>query len=121
MPDSDTIKKIRRGLCEAEITTARFAHGRNVLNTSRKKSALKRYAAKLCDPVVKALFLASFLSLVIGFIGNGCAGTVGLILTVLLYFGVMQCMEDYVVRRLVKSQNTGDSYPVKVSRHGKVC
>lgn len=121
MPDSDTIKKIRRGLCEAEITTARFAHGRNVLNTSRKKSALKRYAAKLCDPVVKALFLASFLSLVIGFIGNGCAGTVGLILTVLLYFGVMQCMEDYVVRRLVKSQNTGDFYPVKVSRHGKVC
>ena len=83
MPDSDTIKKIRRGLCEAEITTARFAHGRNVLNMSRKKSALKRYAAKLCDPVVKALFLASFLSLVIGFIGNGCAGTVGLILTVL--------------------------------------
>ncbi len=60
MPDSDTIKKIRRGLCEAEITTARFAHGRNVLNTSRKKSALKRYAAKLCDPVSMPCFSPRF-------------------------------------------------------------
>ena len=120
-PDTDTIKKIRRGLCEAEITTARFAHGRNVLTTPRRPSALRRYAEKLCDPTVKALLLASLMSLVLGFYGNGCAGTVGVILTVLLYFGVMQGLEDFVVRRIRKSQKAGDAYTVKVVRHGKVC
>ena len=120
-PDTDTIKKIRRGLCEAEITTARFAHGRNVLTAPRRPSALGRYAEKLCDPTVKALLLASLMSLVLGFYGNGCAGTVGVILTVLLYFGVMQGLEDFVVRRIRKSQKAEDSYTAKVVRHGKVC
>ena len=121
MPDTETIKKIRRGLCEAEITTARFAHGRNVLTEPRRPSPLKRYAEKLSNPVVVALFFASIVSLAAGYQANGCAATVGVILTVLLYFGVMQCFEDFVARRIRKLQNTGDSYKVKVVRHGNVC
>lgn len=121
MSDHDIDKKISQGLCEAEITTARFAHGRNVLTPPRRPSALKRYVEKFSDPIVKILLVAVCLSLAIGFFEKQYTETVGIFCAIFLATGISFYFENNAARRFARLGSLNDANPVKVVRHGKVC
>lgn len=119
MIDPETKKKINEGLCEAEITTSRFAHGRNVLTPPRRPSALRRYIGKFSDPIVKILLLAAALSLVVGAFDGEYAETMGIICAVFLATGISFYFENDAERRFGKLSAMSDDRIVKVVRRGR--
>ena len=121
MSDFDIKKKIREGLCEAEITTARFAHGRNVLTPPCEISTAKRYIAKFSDPVVRILLVAACLSLVISIIENRYAETVGVFCAIFLTTAISCAFENHAARCFSRLNAKRDKNPVKVVRRGSVC
>lgn len=120
MSDYDIKKKIRQGLCEAEITTARFAHGRNVL-TPPRTSAIKRYMAKFSDPIVKIFLIAAGLLLLISIIENQYAEIIGIFCALFLTTGISFLFENQAIRCFSRINEKKDANPVKVVRRGNVC
>ncbi len=120
MSDYDIKKKIRQGLCEAEITTARFAHGRNVL-TPPRTSAIKRYMAKFSDPIVKIFLIAAGLLLLISIIENQYAEIIGIFCALFLTTGISFLFENQAIRCFSRINAKKDANPVKVVRRGNVC
>ena len=120
MTEAEIKDKISRGLCEAEITTARFAHGRNVLTPPRKPSALKRYIGKFGDPIVKILLVAACLSLALNFFDGEYAETIGIFCAIFLATGISFYFENDAAKRFDALNRMGDSALVKVVRRGKV-
>ncbi len=120
MSDYDIKKKIRQGLCEAEITTARFAHGRNVL-TPPRTSAIKRYMAKFSDPIVKIFLIAAGLLLLISIIENQYAEIIGIFCALFLTTGISFIFENQAIRCFSRINAKKDANPVKVVRRGNVC
>ena len=121
MHDSRTRKKISQGLCEAEITTARFAHGDNVLTPPQRKPWLKRYFARLSNPIIKILLAAACLSIVVDFFQGQYAETIGIFCAVFAATAISLRFEDKATRRFERIASTGNNNSVKVVRRGSVC
>ena len=66
------------GLTDQEVLESRRVHGVNLLTPPKRPSMWKLYLEKFQDPVIQILLVAACLSLVISFIENEYAETIGI-------------------------------------------
>ena len=76
------------GLSEDEVQINRAKYGDNLLTPPKRPSLCKLYLEKFQDPVVKVLLVAAIFSLIISFIEQEFAETIGIIFAILLATGI---------------------------------
>ena len=76
------------GLTDEEVLSSRQQHGNNILTPPKRPSMWKLYLEKFEDPVIRVLLVAAALSLVISFIENEFAETIGIFCAIFLATGI---------------------------------
>lgn len=108
------------GLRSEEVLNIRETSGWNLLTPPKRPSLWKLYVEKFEDPVVRVLLIAALLSLVISFIENEFAETIGIIAAILLATGVGFFFEYDANKKFDLLNSISEETPVKVIRDGKV-
>lgn len=108
------------GLTGAEVEKSRQEHGWNLLPPPKRKPLIVLFLEKFKDPVIRILILAAALSLVISFVHNEFAETIGIICAILLATGVSFWFEYDAMRKFDVLNSTNDDTPVKALRDGCV-
>ena len=108
------------GLTDEEASRSREQHGSNLLTPPKRTSLWKLYLEKFEDPVVRVLLVAAFLSLIISFIENEYAETIGIIAAILLATGIGFYFEYDAGKKFDILNAINEETLVKVIRNGKV-
>lgn len=119
MTDSKGVH-LPHGLTDAEVLKSRATHGVNLLTPPKRPSLWKLYLEKFEDPVVRILLVAAFLSLLISFIENEFAETIGIIAAILLATGIGFYFEYDAAKKFDLLNAVNEETPVKVVRNGVV-
>ncbi len=109
------------GLTRAQVEESRAKHGRNLLTPPKRKSLWVLFFEKFNDPIIRILLVAAFLSLIIGFIHQEFAETIGIFCAIFLATGVGFWFEYDAMRKFDVLNSTNDDTPVTVIRDGVVC
>ena len=108
------------GLSDEEVIRSREQHGSNLLTPPKRTPLWKLYLEKFEDPVVRILLIAAFLSLIISFIENEYAETIGIIAAILLATGIGFYFEYDAGKKFDILNAINEETLVKVIRNGKV-
>lgn len=112
-------KKLK-GLSDSEVIDSRKKHGENILTPPPKESLWKMFLEKFEDPMIRILLVAAFLSLLISFIHNEYAETIGIFCAIFLATGVAFWFERDAKKRFDILNQVSDDIFVKVLRNGSV-
>ena len=108
------------GLSEDEVQISRAKYGDNLLTPPKRPSLWKLYLEKFQDPVVKVLLVAAIFSLIISFIEQEFAETIGIIFAILLATGIGFFFEYDANKKFDLLNAVNEETLVKVIRAGKV-
>lgn len=108
------------GLSEDEVQINRAKYGDNLLTPPKSPSLWKLYLEKFQDPVVKVLLVAAIFSLIISFIEQEFAETIGIIFAILLATGIGFFFEYDANKKFDLLNAVNEETLVKVIRAGKV-
>ena len=108
------------GLSEDEVQINRAKYGDNLLTPPKRPSLCKLYLEKFQDPVVKVLLVAAIFSLIISFIEQEFAETIGIIFAILLATGIGFFFEYDANKKFDLLNAVNEETLVKVIRAGKV-
>lgn len=108
------------GLSEDEVQINRANYGDNLLTPPKRPSLWKLYLEKFQDPVVKVLLVAAIFSLIISFIEQEFAETIGIIFAILLATGIGFFFEYDANKKFDLLNAVNEETLVKVIRAGKV-
>ena len=108
------------GLSEDEVQINRAKYGDNLLTPPKRPSLWKLYLEKFQDPVVKVLLVAAIFSLIISFIEQEFAETIGIIFAILLATGIGFFFEYDANKKFDLLNAVKEETLVKVIRAGKV-
>lgn len=108
------------GLNEQQVEESRRVHGNNLLTPPKRDSIWKLYLEKFKDPVIKILLLAAFFSLIISFIENEYAETIGIILAIFLATGIGFYFEYDAGKKFDLLNASNEDTSVRVIRNGAV-
>ena len=108
------------GLSEDEVQINRAKYGDNLLTPPKRPSLWKLYLEKFQDPVVKVLLVAAIFSLIISFIEQEFAETIGIIFAILLATGIGFFFEYDANKKFDLLNAVNEETLVKVIRAGKV-
>lgn len=108
------------GLSDQEVLESRAKYGVNLLTPPKRPSVWKLYLEKFKDPVVRVLLVAAMLSLVISFIENEYAETIGILVAIFLATGIGFYFEYDASRKFDLLNAVNEETLVKVVRNGKV-
>ncbi|MGE4307875.1 calcium-translocating P-type ATPase, PMCA-type [Bacteroides sp.] len=108
------------GLSEDEVLINRAKYGDNLLTPPKRPSLWKLYLEKFQDPVVKVLLVAAIFSLIISFIEQEFAETIGIIFAILLATGIGFFFEYDANKKFDLLNAVNEETLVKVIRAGKV-
>ena len=108
------------GLTNQEVEHSRKMHGANLLTPPKRTSLWKLYLEKFEDPVVRVLLIAAFFSLIISFVENEYAETIGIIAAILLATGIGFYFEYDAGRKFDILNAVNEETLVKVLRNGRV-
>ena len=117
---SSTNANSHLGLSDQEVIYSREQHGSNTLTPPKRVSLWKLYLEKFEDPVVRILLVAAFLSLIISFIENEYAETIGIIAAILLATGIGFYFEYDAGKKFDILNTINEDTLVKVIRNGKL-
>ena len=109
------------GLTDQEVLESRRIHGVNLLTPPKRPSMWKLYLEKFQDPVIQILLVAACLSLVISFIENEYAETIGIIIAILLATGIGFLFEYDANKKFDILNQVNEETLVKVRRNGRIC
>ncbi len=109
------------GLTDQEVLESRRVHGVNLLTPPKRPSMWKLYLEKFQDPVIQILLVAACLSLVISFIENEYAETIGIIIAILLATGIGFLFEYDANKKFDILNQVNEETLVKVRRNGRIC
>ena len=109
------------GLTREQVEQSRAQYGRNLLTPPKRKSLWALFFEKFKDPIIRILLVAACLSLVIGFIHQEFAETIGIFCAIFLATGVGFWFEYDAMRKFDVLNSTNDDTPVTVIREGEVC
>lgn len=109
------------GLTDEEVLSSRQQHGNNLLTPPKRPSMWRLYLEKFEDPVIRVLLVAAALSLVISFIENEFAETIGIFCAIFLATGIGFYFEYDANKKFDLLNAVGEETPVTVTRNGKVC
>ncbi len=115
------MKKTITGLTNEEVIASRQQYGSNVLTPPKRESLWKLFFEKFQDPIIRILLIAAFLSLIVSFIHNDFAETLGIIFAILLATGVGFWFEMDAGKKFDLLNQVNDDTPVKVIRNGNIC
>lgn len=110
----------RVGLTNEQVRKSRAEHGANLLTPPKRPSLWKLYLEKFQDPVVQVLLVAAFFSLIISFIENEFAETIGIIAAILLATGIGFYFEYDANKKFDLLNAVTEDTLVKVLRNGHV-
>lgn len=108
------------GLSDKEVLSSRERHGNNLLTPPKRPSMWKLYLEKFRDPVIRILLIAAFFSLIISFIENEYAETIGIFFAIFLATGIGFYFEYDANKKFDLLNAVGEETPVTVIRNGKV-
>ena len=108
------------GLTDDEVLRSREKNGINLLTPPKRPSLWKLYLEKFEDPVVRVLLVAAAFSLVISFIENEYAETIGIIAAILLATGIGFFFEYDANKKFDLLNAVNEETLVKVIRNGHV-
>ena len=108
------------GLSEDEVQINRAKYGDNLLTPPKRPSLWKLYLEKFQDPVVKVLLVAAIFSLIISFIEQEFAETIGIIFAILLATGIGFFFFFFSNKKFDLLNAVNEETLVKVIRAGKV-
>lgn len=88
--DVDTYKFdiLSSGLTDSEVTDSRAKHGSNVLTPPKRVPWWKLFLGKFNDPIIRILLAAACLSLIVAFVEDDFAETIGIFCAIFLATGV---------------------------------
>ncbi len=110
-----------KGLTDSEVQLSRQQHGTNLLTPPKKDSMWKLFFEKFNDPIIRILLIAAFLSLIVSFVHNDFAETLGIIFAILLATGVGFWFELDASKKFDLLNQVNDDTAVKVIRNGNIC
>ena len=119
--DNPRVQKLMKGLTDAEVSDSRAKYGLNTLTPPKRTSLWRLYMDKFKDPIIRILLIAAFLSLVLAFIENDFAESIGIFLAVFLATGVGFYFECDAAKKFRVLNSVNEDLPVKVKRNDKVC
>lgn len=108
------------GLNEEEVRLSREKHGSNLLTPPKRPSLWKLYLEKFEDPVIRVLLVAVVFSMIISFIHNEFAETIGIIAAILLATGISFYFEYDAGKKFDLLNAVNEETLVKVIRSGRV-
>ena len=108
------------GLTDEEVLSSRQQHGNNLLTPPKRPSMWKLYLEKFEDPVIRVLLVAAALSLIISFIENEFAETIGIFCAIFLATAIGFYFEYDANKKFDLLNAVGEETPVTVTRNGKV-
>ena len=108
------------GLTDEQVRKSRAEKGVNLLTPPKRPSLWKLYLEKFEDPVVQVLLVAAFFSLIISFIENEFAETIGIIAAILLATGIGFFFEYDANKKFDLLNAVSEDTLVKVLRNGHV-
>lgn len=108
------------GLNEEEVKQNREKYGVNLLTPPKRPSLWKLYLEKFEDPVIRVLLVAAVFSLIISFIENEYAETIGIIAAILLATGIGFYFEYDAGKKFDLLNAVNEETLVKVLRSGRV-
>ena len=110
-----------KGLTDNEVQISRQQHGTNLLTPPKKDSVWKLFFEKFNDPIIRILLIAACLSLIISFVHNEFAETLGIIFAILLATGVGFWFELDANKKFDLLNQVNDDTAIKVIRNGSIC
>lgn len=108
------------GLTDQEVLSNREKFGENLLTPPQRPSIWKLYLEKFQDPVIKVLLVAAAFSLIISFIENEYAETIGIFFAIFLATGIGFYFEYDANKKFDLLNAVGEETPVTVIRNGKI-
>lgn len=109
------------GLKDKEVAESRSRYGKNELTPPKKDSVWKLYFEKFKDPIIEILLVAAVFSLVISFIENDFAESIGIFCAIFCATGIGFYFEYDAGKKFEMLNAIGAETNVRVIRNGKVC
>jgi len=116
----NTEENVAWGLSPEEVERSRKKHGDNVLTPPRKTPLWKLYLEKYNDPIIRILLVAIAISLVMAFVEQEFAETIGIALAVFFATTVGFYFERDAAKKFNVLTQMNEEQPVKVRRDGRV-
>ncbi len=108
------------GLTPEEVAASRSKHGDNLLTPAERDPLWKLFLEKFEDPIIRILLIAAFLSLIISFVHNEYAETIGIFCAIFLATGVAFWFEMDANKKFDLLNKVNDETLVKVIRSGNI-
>lgn len=108
------------GLSDEQVIESRKKHGDNLLTPPEREPLWKLFLEKFEDPIIRILLIAAFLSLVIAFVHNDYAETIGIFCAIFLATGVAFWFEMDANKKFDILNKVNDDVMMKVIRNGKI-
>lgn len=112
--------KIKEGLSDSEVLISRNTYGENLLTPPKSIPWYKLYLEKFKDPIIIILLIATFISLIFGFINHDFIESIGIILAVLIATTVGFWQEYSAKKKFDAMKSDKDYELVKVRRNNKI-
>lgn len=109
-----------KGLSSDEVLASRNKHGNNLLTPPERDPLWKLFLEKFEDPIIRILLIAAFLSLIISFVHNEYAETIGIFCAIFLATGVAFWFEMDANKKFNLLNQVNDETLVKVIRNGNI-
>jgi len=114
-------RKQLTGLTDSGISESRRIHGTNLLTPPKRASVWILFMGKFEDPIIRILLIAAFLSLLISFVNQEFAETIGIFFAIFLATGVAFWFELDASKKFDLLNRINDEALVKVIRNGNIC
>lgn len=114
-------KKHHYGLTDRQVKESRVKYGANILTPPKKEPLWKLFLEKFEDPIIRILLIAACLSLVISFVHNSYAETIGIFIAILLATVIAFWFEMDANKKFDILNQVNDDTLIKVIRNGNVC
>lgn len=108
------------GLTDEQVLESRKQHGNNLLTPPEREPLWKLFLEKFEDPIIRILLIAAFLSLIISFVHNDYAETIGIFCAIFLATGVAFWFEMDANKKFDILNKVNDDILIKVIRNGKI-
>ncbi len=108
------------GLTDEQVIESRNKHGLNILTPAEREPLWKLFLEKFEDPIIRILLIAAFLSLIISFVHNEYAETIGIFAAIFLATGVAFWFEMDANKKFDVLNKVNDNTLIKVLRSGNI-
>lgn len=111
---------VYKGLSSQDVDESRFKYGNNLLTPPEREPLWKLFIKKFNDPIIRVLLIAAALSLVISFVHNEYAETIGIVCAIFLATFVGFWFEMDANKKFELLNQVNDDTLVKVIRDDEV-